>query len=512
MKPMRVLVLTLMSIGAAAAQCGPNGHLTPVIGGPGMMCTPNTTVGDSGSGISACSTTPPTAGAANSFCSTSTGLYQCQNGVSACTTAIQFALIGPGISSFTVRGAYAAGTSYVVADLVSQGGVAYVNTVACPTCADTPSGASTHWATPGPTGPTGTTGAQGIQGIQGVQGSQGTTGAAGAGYLATSTTSLAIANGVSKAFTTQTGLAYSAGARARAASAADGTNFMEGLVASYSGSTLTIQVDTIGGSGTKSDWNINVSGNGGATGAAGAQGTAGTNGTNGTNGAAGTNGAGFTYRGVYASRPGSPAAGDTELFTDATVAGACPPTGGGSLYSMCSWNGSAFVVPTGSTAGTMTQATPNSAANTVSVSVGTSGTAFAKTPVTIDPSTGAIGGTVSLPAAAIPATPVSIGATTHTMTAPREYFLCSTATACSVTLPVPAAGYEFCIRSDNNISTAITIAARTSILYEKTDRTGWGTAGNSISSGASVTNQICVIGYDATHYAIMSSVGTWTNN
>ena len=43
----------------------------------------------------------------------------------------------------------------------------------------------------------------------------------------------------------------------------------------------------------------------------------------------------------------------------------------------------------------MTQATPNSAANTVSVSVGTSGTAFQKTPVTIDPSTGAIGGSPS---------------------------------------------------------------------------------------------------------------------
>ena len=55
----------------------------------------------------------------------------------------------------------------------------------------------------------------------------------------------------------------------------------------------------------------------------------------------------------------------------------------------------------GPVAGPMTQATPNSAANTVSVSVGTSGTAFAKTPVTIDPSTGAMvlpaGATVTAP-------------------------------------------------------------------------------------------------------------------
>jgi len=36
------------------------------------------------------------------------------------------------------------------------------------------------------------------------------------------------------------GLAYSIGARARASSAADGTNYMEGLVTGYSGTTLTV--------------------------------------------------------------------------------------------------------------------------------------------------------------------------------------------------------------------------------------------------------------------------------
>ena len=94
------------------------------------------------------------------------------------------------------------------------------------------------------------------------------------------------------------------------------------------------------------------------------------------------------------------------------------------------------------------------------------------------------------------------------MTAPREYFFCTTATACSVTLPVPAAGYEFCIRSDNNVSTAITLAARTSIYYELPARTGWGSSGAALAStGAAVTNQICVVGYDGTHYAILSSTG-----
>ena len=95
--------------------------------------------------------------------------------------------------------------------------------------------------------------------------------AAGPGYQATSTTSLAIGTG-NKTFTTQAGLAYTAGARARASSAADTADFMEGLVVSYSGTTLIINVDRVGGSGTDADWNINLAGDVGATGAAGADG------------------------------------------------------------------------------------------------------------------------------------------------------------------------------------------------------------------------------------------------
>ena len=114
----------------------------------------------------------------------------------------------------------------------------------------------------------------------------------------------------------------------------------------------------------------------------------------------------------------------------------------------------------------------------------------------------------AIPAGDLPATPLYIAATTHTMTAPREYFFCTTATACSVTLPTPAAGYEFCVRSDNNVSTAITLAGITNVYYEKPDRTGWGTKSAAlVSTGAAVTNQVCVVGYDSTHYAIMSSTG-----
>lgn len=124
-----------------------------------------------------------------------------------------------------------------------------------------------------------------------------------------------------------------------------------------------------------------------------------------------------------------------------------------------------------------------------------------------------------LPAAQVPATPLN--ATTcatgahHTMTAPREYFFGTTATDCYIDFPTPAAGYEFCVRTSNNVSAKIHLAALGgSIMYEKVDRTGYGTAGTGTVDNATgaVTNQICLVGVDTTHYAIMSYTGDFANN
>jgi hypothetical protein len=82
----------------------------------------------------------------------------------------------------------------------------------------------------------------------------------GAGYGGTSATSLLIANGVTKVFTTQAGLAYQVGNYARAASAANGANFMEGIVSAYVGTSLSIDVSKIGGAGTFADWHLQVAG------------------------------------------------------------------------------------------------------------------------------------------------------------------------------------------------------------------------------------------------------------
>ncbi len=106
-------------------------------------------------------------------------------------------------------------------------------------------------------------------------------------------------------------------------------------------------------------------------------------------------------------------------------------------------------------------------------------------------------------------TPTAAG-TTHTLVGPREYWVCTG--TCTVTPPVPVAGYEFCVLNDNNVATVITLAALgSSARYENTARTAYGTAGTgTMVSGAAAANKICLLGLDATHYLTISFNGTWT--
>lgn len=103
------------------------------------------------------------------------------------------------------------------------------------------------------------------------RGDPGTAGPTGPSYVATSATSNSIGVG-SKVFTTQSGLAYAAGVRARATDTANINNYVEGVVSSYAGTALTISVDTTSGAGTIASWNINVAGERGVTGSTGAAG------------------------------------------------------------------------------------------------------------------------------------------------------------------------------------------------------------------------------------------------
>lgn len=95
------------------------------------------------------------------------------------------------------------------------------------------------------------------------KGDTGNVGPTGPGYGGASSTALTIGTG-SRVFTTQTGMAYQVGTRVRAASAANPSNYMEGIVTAYSGTFLTVNMSRTNGAGTFSDWMLSVAGDPGA--------------------------------------------------------------------------------------------------------------------------------------------------------------------------------------------------------------------------------------------------------
>jgi len=83
----------------------------------------------------------------------------------------------------------------------------------------------------------------------------------------TSTSSVAIGTGA-KTFTTQAGKQFAAGQFILIVDAASNANYMHGQVTSYTGTTLVVDVQSSGGSGTIANWKIYLSGARGAAGSA----------------------------------------------------------------------------------------------------------------------------------------------------------------------------------------------------------------------------------------------------
>ncbi len=86
-----------------------------------------------------------------------------------------------------------------------------------------------------------------------------------AAFSGTSTSSITIGIG-NKTFSTQSGEQYTAGIWMTAVSQANAANFMFGQVVSYSGTSLVLNVQSTGGSGTYADWNLSLAGVRGAPG------------------------------------------------------------------------------------------------------------------------------------------------------------------------------------------------------------------------------------------------------
>lgn len=143
----------------------------------------------------------------------------------------------------------------------------------------------------GPVGATGATGATGASGSNGTAGATGATGATGLGYSGlTSTTSTTIGTG-SFTFSTNlfaTNTAFTVGTRIRISYTTTPTNYMEGVITSFTSQSLVVSVDYTGGSGTFASWSISIAGAVGASGSAGTAGATGATGATGPAGATGT--------------------------------------------------------------------------------------------------------------------------------------------------------------------------------------------------------------------------------
>jgi hypothetical protein len=100
--------------------------------------------------------------------------------------------------------------------------------------------------------------------------------------------------------------------------------------------------------------------------------------------------------------------------------------------------------------------------------------------------------------------------TSVTLAGSSEIYVCTG--ACTVTVPLPVAGVQYCILNDDNVSSIITLAALGgSGQYENTARTAYGTAGSgTLTSGGAVGDRICIVARDTTHYLSVSYNGTWT--
>ena len=105
----------------------------------------------------------------------------------------------------------------------------------------------------------------------------------------TSVTTNTVGGGL-KTFQTQAGKMFDVGVYMHIVDNAEAANSMSGVVTAYSGTTLTVNVLALSGSGTKSDWRLYVSGSPGQPGTAGATGATGATGAPGPQGPQGIQG------------------------------------------------------------------------------------------------------------------------------------------------------------------------------------------------------------------------------
>ena len=134
----------------------------------------------------------------------------------------------------------------------------------------------------GSTGPSGATGATGSTGPSGgPPGPTGPSGPPGVDFTGLTSTTLLLIGLGNKTFVTSiasTATAFVVGVRVRLFNTTTPANFMEGLITTFSGTSMTVNVTAIGGSGTFASWTLSLTGSAGASGPTGPVGATGASG------------------------------------------------------------------------------------------------------------------------------------------------------------------------------------------------------------------------------------------
>jgi hypothetical protein len=214
------------------------------------------------------------------------------------------------------------------------------------------SGTSGSSGTSGGSGTSGSAGTSGLTGTSGSSGFTGTSGLSGDRYNTESVTEFTLGSGGS--ITVGTGLAYTVAQDIIIAY--NSTNHQVSMVVSYDSGTGILVFGAPSettGSGTFSDWTVNLNGaaggdgSSGTSGSSGVSGTAGTSGAAGTSGSAGTSGASGT-NGSSGTAGVSGTAGTAGLTGTAGTSGANGAVGGylGSFYDTTNQTGVAGAVLT----------------------------------------------------------------------------------------------------------------------------------------------------------------------
>lgn len=123
----------------------------------------------------------------------------------------------------------------------------------------------------------------------------------------------------------------------------------------------------------------------------------------------------------------------------------------------------------------------------------------------------AASGFSGLTAAQVPAPTTTVSSGSISVTTNNTYVVCTT--TCDVTPLAPAAGVQLCVRNAPGSATVITLhALGSSKYYEKQDRSGWAATDNhTMTSSGAATDQVCIVGYDTSHYMILNAFGMTTN-